>query len=89
MRSWNGEVVMSDTEQKKVYSSEDIRNAVNSEKPFEAIEIVLSLLQRMTLAVESIAQSMEEPPTVLFEQAPSTDGSSDFMLNTAGSKDHA
>jgi hypothetical protein len=58
----------------RVYSEDELRSAVNAATPMDAFEIVLSLFQRMTLALESIALSMQEPPTVLFEQAPSSDG---------------
>lgn len=68
---------MSDTEtttQQRVYSDDEIRGAINNEHPLAALEITLVLFQRMTLALESIAVSMQEPPTVLFEQAPNSDG---------------
>ena len=65
---------MSETTQQRTYTEDELRGAVNAETPLPAFEIVLSLFQRMTLALESIAQSMQEPPTVLFEQAPASDG---------------
>jgi len=60
--------------ERRLYTDEELRSAVNASGPTEALEITLSLFQRMTLALESIAESMKEPPTVLFEQAPTTDG---------------
>lgn len=60
--------------EQRIYSDEEIRHAINANGPTEALEITLNLFQRMTLALESIAQSMKEPPTVLFEQAPMSDG---------------
>jgi hypothetical protein len=79
----------SETLTQRIYSDEEIRNAINSEQPFAALEIVLSLVQRMTLALESIAHSMQEPPTVLFEQAPTNDGLGVFeSLKGEGDKEH-
>lgn len=64
-----------DKETLHVYTAEEIRHAINADTPVEGLEIALTLFQRMTLALESIAISMQEPPTVLFEQAsPSSDG---------------
>jgi hypothetical protein len=60
------------------YTDEEIRHAINADTPVEGLEIALKLFQRMTLALEGIAQSMLEPPTVLFEQVPHTDGLGQF-----------
>jgi len=76
--------------QQRIYSDEEIRAALNESGPTQALEITLSLLQRMTLALESMAQSMLEPPTVLFEQAdaPLSDGLGNFGTKRDDDKSH-
>ena len=78
MRLWKEGTGTMTTEEEQstqhVYSEDELRSAINAGTPNDAFEIVLVLFQRMTLALESIAMSMQEPPTVLFEQAPTSDG---------------
>jgi hypothetical protein len=68
--------------EQRIYSEDEIRAAVNSKEPQDALEIVLCLFQRATLALEGIHDLMrEEGPVVLFEPAVRKDD--DGLAHTA------
>ncbi len=69
------------------YSTSDLEAAINSEDPRQAFVIALTLFQRVALALEDIAAAMNEPPTVLFEQAPTTDGLGEGLFKGVGHND--
>lgn len=62
------------SEQHKNFSDEELRQACNDKTPHDAFFIALQSVHRMAVALESIAVSMQQPPTVLFEEvAPGDD----------------
>lgn len=51
----------------KVWTDEDIRAVCNEKTPIEAFTMVLTLLQRMTIALETIARNTDPAtPETLF-----------------------
>ncbi len=51
----------------RIYTEEEIRDAINSKTPLEALEMLTNLFQRMTLALEGINEALQQGPAVVFE----------------------
>lgn len=69
------------SEQRQNYSEEQFRTAVNDKAPHDALVMVLVIMQRIAISLERIADASEEPPAVLFEEAPRSDGLGDAFTS--------
>jgi hypothetical protein len=59
------------------YTHEQLREFINDKDPHDAMLAALTFMQRIAMALEQIAQSLEEAPAALFEikgDEPTSDG---------------
>lgn len=56
------------------YTHEQLRGFINNDEPHDAMLAALTFMQRIAMALESIANSLNETPAFLFEEAPLVQG---------------